>query len=127
VALFHGVIAAWVVFTALRCQWPVQRHARPTGAVVESPHMSKIPGRLIVDMFPDGTVRLVFLAKTGSGNASPFTAKDLDAVEALFMTFGLTMEGAAALRGTVKRNKVASIEISIDEEIAQKFRYAEPN
>lgn len=41
--------------------------------------------------------------------------------------FGITMEGAAALRGTVKRNKVASIEISIDEEIAQKFRYTEPN
>ncbi len=49
--------------------------------------MAKIPGKLIVDMFPDGTVRLVFLADIGGGNvnASPVTAKDLDAAEALFM------------------------------------------
>jgi hypothetical protein len=91
--------------------------------MVEYAHMAKIPGSLMVDMFPDGTVRLVFLASIGGGNESPITAKDLDAAEVLFMTCGLTAERAAALRGTVKRNKVASVDTSVDEEIAAKFRY----
>ena len=30
--------------------------------------MAKIPGRLIVDLFPDVTVRMVFIANTGGGN-----------------------------------------------------------
>jgi hypothetical protein len=84
--------------------------------------MAKIPGGLIVDMFPDGTVRLVFLADTGGGNESPITAKDLDEGEALFMMCGLTAERAAALRGTVNRNKFASVDTSVEEEIAAKFR-----
>ena len=84
--------------------------------------MAKIPGGLIVDMFPDGTVRLVFLADSGGGNESPITAKDLDAAEALFMMCGLTAERVAALRGTVKRNKFASVDTSVEEEIAAKFR-----
>jgi hypothetical protein len=85
--------------------------------------MVEIPGRLIVDMFPDGTVRLVFLASIGGGNTSPVTTKDLDAAEVLFMTCGLSAELAAALRNEVERNKVASVDTSIDEKTAQKFRY----
>jgi hypothetical protein len=84
--------------------------------------MAKIPGALIVDMFPDGTVRLVFLADIGGGNESSVTAKDLDAAEALFVACGLSAELAAALRNEVERNKVASMDTSVDEEIAAKFR-----
>jgi hypothetical protein len=89
--------------------------------------MAKIPGKLMVDLFPDGTVRLVFLADIGGGNESPVTAKDLDAAEVLFMTCGVSAELAAALRNEVERNKVASVETSLDEEIAAKFRYTKPN
>ena len=73
-------------------------------------------------------VRMVFLPHTGAGdgNASPLTAKDLDAAEVLFITCGLTPEDAAALRAEVKRNKVASVETSVDVEIATKFRYTRP-
>jgi hypothetical protein len=96
--------------------------------MVEFARMAKIPGRLIVDLFPDGTVRMVFLPHTGAGdgNASPLTAKDLDAAEIIFMTCGLTPERAAALRAEVKRNEVASVDTSIDIRIAAKFRYTRP-
>ena len=80
-----------------------------------------------MDMFPDGTVRLVFLADIGGGNESPVTAKDLDAAEVLFMTCGLTPERAAALREEVQRNNVASMDTSVDEEIAAKFRNTVPS
>ena len=86
----------------------------------------KIPGRLIVDLFPDGMVRIVFLARTGDGNASPLTAEDLDAAEVLFITCGLTPERAAALRAEVERNDVASVDTSVDVGIAAKFRYKRP-
>jgi hypothetical protein len=64
--------------------------------------------------------------QTGDRNAGPVSAKDLDAAEVLFMTCGLTPEHAAALRGTVQRNKVASVDTTVDDEIAAKFRYAIP-
>ena len=80
-----------------------------------------------MDMFPDGTVRLVFLADIGGGNESPVTANDLDAAETLFVACGLSAELAAALRNEVQRNKVASLDISIDENTAQKFRYTIPS
>jgi hypothetical protein len=85
-----------------------------------------IPGTLMVDMYPDGTVRLVFFADIGGGNEAPLTVKDLDAAEVLFMTCGLTPGRAAALRAKVKRNKVGRVDTSIDEEVAGKFRYKRP-
>lgn len=88
--------------------------------------MAKILGRLIVDLFPDGMVRIVFLATIGGGNEIPLTAKDFDAAEAIFKMCGLMPGEAAALSGTVKRNKVASVETSVGEEVAAKFRYARP-
>ena len=48
--------------------------------------MAKIPGRLMVDMHPDGMVRLMFIASTEGGNESPVKAMDLDAAEVLLMT-----------------------------------------
>jgi hypothetical protein len=89
--------------------------------------MAKIPGELTVELFPDGTVRLEFLADIGGGNESPVTARDLDAAEVLFMTCGISAELAAALRNEVERNKVASVETSVDEEIAAKFRHTKPD
>jgi hypothetical protein len=82
-----------------------------------------IPGTLMVDMFPDGTVRLVFLADIEGGNEASLTVKDLDTAEVLFMTCGLTPGRAAALRTKVARNKVASMHTSLDEELAAKFQY----
>jgi hypothetical protein len=94
--------------------------------MVLSAFMATIPGKLMVDMFPDGEVRLVFLPSASTVDASPVKAKDLDAAEAVFMTCGLTPERAAALRAEVRRNKVASVETTVDEEIAAKFRYTRP-
>jgi len=88
--------------------------------------MAKIPGRLIVDLFPDGMVRIVFLASIEGGNEIPLTANDLDAAEVIFKMCGLMPGEAAALRGTVKRNKFASVDTSVDEEVAAKFRYKRP-
>jgi hypothetical protein len=89
--------------------------------------MTKIPGKLMVDLFPDGTVRLVFLPTVPLGNACPVRSKDLDAAEALFVECGLSAELAAALRNELERHKVASVETSVDEEVAAKFRYTKPD
>ena len=56
-------------------------------------HMTKIPGRLLADLHPNGTVRIVFIAGDGGGNETPFTAKNLDAAEVTFMTWGLRRYG----------------------------------
>jgi hypothetical protein len=68
----------------------------------------------------------VFIASVGGGNETPFTAKDLDAAEVVFQTCGLTPERAAALRAELERNKVVSVETSMDDAVAAKFRYARP-
>ncbi len=81
----------------------------------------------MVDMFPDGTVRLVFLPSVPSWNACPVQAKNLDAAEALFVECGLSAELAAALRNEVERNKIASMDTTVDEEVAAKFRYTRPH
>ncbi len=86
--------------------------------------MAKIPGRLIVDLFSDGMVRIVFLPTVDQRNATPVTVEDLYAAELLFLTCGLTTDRAAALRDEVKRSKVASTDVSVDEEVAAKFRYS---
>lgn len=85
--------------------------------------MAKIPGRLIVDLFSDGMVRIVFLASIGGVDEIPLTAEDLDAAEDIFKMCGLMPGEAAALVGTVKRNRVASVDTSVEEEVVAKFRY----
>ena len=89
--------------------------------------MSEIKGRLIVDLHPAGTVRMVSIAHTGGGYESPITAKNLDAAEHDFVKmWGLTPERATALRAELERNKVVSAETSIDDAVAEKFRSARP-
>ena len=88
--------------------------------------MAKIPGSLIVDLFPDGIVRIVFLASVGGGNEIPLTAKDLGAAEDIFTMCGLMPGEAAALRRTLKHNNVAIVDTSVDEEVAAKFQYKRP-
>jgi len=83
--------------------------------------MVKIPGRLIVDLLPDGKVRIVFLSNNGDKYATPITVKDLEAAELFFTTCGLSAEHATALRAEVSRNKIAGVDTSLDEEIAAKF------
>jgi hypothetical protein len=80
--------------------------------------MAKIPGRLLADLHPNGTVRIVFIASVGGGNETPFTAKNVQAAEVVFMTCGLTPERAAALRAELERNKVASAETSTDDAVS---------
>ena len=89
--------------------------------------MPEITGNLNVDLHPAGTVRTVFIAHTGGGYECPITAKNLDAAEIDFVrTCGLTPERAAALRTELERNKVSSVETSIDAAVAGRFRYARP-
>lgn len=85
--------------------------------------MAKIPGRLIVDLFPDGMVRIVFLASVGGGHEIPLTAKDLDSAEDIFKMCGLMLEEIDVLRYTLTRKMVASMNATVDEEVAAKFRY----
>jgi hypothetical protein len=88
--------------------------------------MPKIPGRLLADLHPNGTVRIVFIATNGGGNGTPFTAKNLDAAELIFMTCGLTPIRAAAIRAELERNKVASTQTNLDDAVVEKFRYTRP-
>jgi hypothetical protein len=88
--------------------------------------MAKFPGKLIVDLTVDGTVRLVFLPSSGDRNATPVTVEDLYAAEMLFLACGLMPDRAAMLRAELKQNRVASVDVSVDEEIAAKFRYTIP-
>ena len=89
--------------------------------------MPEITGKLLADMHPNGTVRMVFIAHTGGGNEAPLTAKNLDAAEIDFVRMGgLTPERTSALRTELERNKVVSVETSIDDAAAAKFRYTRP-
>jgi hypothetical protein len=57
--------------------------------------MPEFTGRLIVDLHPAGTVRMVFIGHTGGGYESPLTARSLDAAEIDFARIcGLTPERA---------------------------------
>jgi len=72
--------------------------------------MALIPARLLADLHPNGTVRIVFIAHIGGGNERPITAKNPDAAEIVFMRCGLTPERAVALRGELERNKAVSLD-----------------
>jgi hypothetical protein len=86
--------------------------------------MSQILGRLLADLHPNGTVRMVFIASIGGGHEAPLTAKNLDTAELDFVRMcGLTPERAAALRTELERNKGFSVETIIEAAIAAKFRY----
>ena len=89
--------------------------------------MLEIEGSLLADLHPNGTVRFVFIAHSGGGNEAPLTAKNIDAAEIDFVrTCGLTPERASALRLELDRNKVVSVETSIDAAVAEQFRYTRP-
>ncbi len=89
--------------------------------------MPKITGRLLADLHPNGTARMVFISHSGGGNECPLTARNLDTAEIDFARMcGLTPGRASALRTVLDRNKVVSVETSIDTAVAAKFRYARP-
>jgi hypothetical protein len=94
--------------------------------MLESVLMEKIPGRLIMDLLPEGEVGIVFLRSSGDNDASPIKAKDINAAEFLFLNCGISVERAADLRAEVSRNKVAGVGISVEEEIAARFRHTFP-
>ena len=60
------------------------------GAYEENP-MSVITGRLLINLLSNGTVRIMFIANNGGGNAAPLTVRNLDIAEGAFIrTFCLT-------------------------------------
>ena len=88
--------------------------------------MPEITGKLLADLHPNGTVRMVFIAHTGGGNEAPLTAKNLDAAEMDFVSLCvLTPERADELRAELDRNKVVSVEASVNAAIATTFPYSE--
>ena len=88
--------------------------------------MAKIPGRLLADFHPNGTARIAFIASNGGGKGTPFTAKNLDAAEVIFMMCGLPPIRAAEIRAELERNKVCRVVTSIDDMVAEQFRRARP-
>jgi hypothetical protein len=85
--------------------------------------MAEVTGRLITDLHPNGTVRIVFLQHVGDGHERPQTAKNLVIAEGEFMnTLGLTPDKAAGLRAQLERDKMADAVISVDVEAASTFR-----
>jgi hypothetical protein len=85
--------------------------------------MAEVNGRLITDLHPNGTVRIVFLQHIGGGYERPIAAKNLDIAEKEFITtLGLTPEKAAALRAELARNKIVDTVISVDAMVAATFR-----
>jgi hypothetical protein len=89
--------------------------------------MAEINGKLMADLLPNGTVRVVFVPRLGSGNEAPLTVKNLPTAEREFVsTFGITPFGAAWIRGEVERNKVFCILVDIDDKVAAMFRRAQP-
>jgi hypothetical protein len=85
--------------------------------------MAEVTGRLITDLHPNGTVRIVFLQHVGDGYERPRIAKNLVIAEGEFMnTLGLTPDKAAELRAQLERDKMVDAVISIDAEVAATFR-----
>ena len=84
--------------------------------------MAEIEGKLMADLLPNGTVRIVFVPSVGGGNEALLTIKNLPTAETEFVsTFGVTPVGAAWIRAEVERNKSFCIHVSLDETIAAKF------
>jgi len=95
--------------------------------MIESAGMAKIHGRLIMDVQANGRVRTVFLDRLGRTDESPFILKNVNAAEVLLRTWGLMQDQVASLRSEVTRNKIAAVDVSLDEEIAAMFRYKSPS
>jgi len=84
--------------------------------------MAEVMGRLITDLHPSGTVRMVFLQHNGGGFERPQTVKNLDMAEKEFInTLGLSSEKAAALRAQLERDKMADAVITVDAGVATTF------
>ena len=83
--------------------------------------MAKIPGRLIADLLPNRTVRIVFLPDSGEGSGYPVKETTLDKAELFFMACGLSAEDATTLWAEMCDNKVAGADTVVDEELAAKF------
>ena len=93
----------------------------PVGSYEENP-MSVITGKLLIDLLPNGTVRIRLIANNGGGNVAPFTARNLEIAEGAFIrTFGLTPERALELRAELERNKEFCIQMCSDDAVAAMF------
>lgn len=76
------------------------RLLNPNLGFYEENPISEIAGMLLSDLRPNGTVRMIFITDRSGGNELALEVKDLDTAELDFvLTFGLTSELAAALRG----------------------------
>jgi hypothetical protein len=73
-------------------------------AVQKENQMAEISGRLIMDLLPEGDVKIAFVPNMGGGTISPLMARNIDGAEDdLIKTFGQTPARAAAIRGDVMR------------------------
>src|SRR5260370_34622593 len=64
--------------------------------------MADISGKLMADLLPNGTVRIVFVPTLGGGNEAPLTVKNLTTAEKEFVsTFGLTTVRASRILAAV--------------------------
>jgi hypothetical protein len=89
--------------------------------------MPEITGKLLADLHPNGTVKMVFIARTGGGNEAPLTVKNLDTAEMDFVRVcRLTPKRASTLRTELERKKAVSVETSVDAAVAAMFRYTRP-
>jgi hypothetical protein len=99
----------------------INRHCTSYDFYEEKP-MAEITGKLLSDLRPNGTVRILFVATFGGGNEAPLWVKNLGRVERDFVrTFGQTLERAAALRAELERNKVFCAAMRLDEAVAAIF------
>jgi len=84
--------------------------------------MSVITGRSLINLLPNGTVRIMFIANNGGGNAASLKVRNLDIAEGAFIrAFCLTPERALELRAELERNKVFYTQLSPDNAVAAMF------
>jgi hypothetical protein len=77
--------------------------------------MARIPGRLLADLLPNGTVRENFLPDKTRGSAKPILSKDIGTAEKDFReTFGLTPGRAIALANELGSEKHVDIACDVD-------------
>jgi hypothetical protein len=88
--------------------------------------MVQIAGRLLADLPPNVTVFIVFIASDGGEDEIPLIPKNVEAAGIVFMTSRLTPERTAALLAEPERNKVSSVQTSIANAVAEKFRPIKP-
>ena len=83
--------------------------------------MAKITGRLITDLYSDGSVQMLFIPTWDSAIMQPLLFKNLDAALDFMITF-LAPDKAVSIREQLRRDGMVDAAISIEEEFTASFR-----